>query len=492
MNITEAFAAHARSRPNHAAIEDGERIVTYAELEALADCAAANLLKEGIARGDIVALALPDSIEHVALLWALARIGAAAFPINMDLLRSENEVGLGGHQLKSVIVAQDAPTALLTTNVPLLKNLFVPVGNSELPAAAAGGRQPLCCVQSSGTTGTPKTFVKSHAQMIASFHSETPSLCWTAEDRYLALIRLSFSASSRNCLAALFAGATIILDHSKTADELNRAIRDRRVTVTTMTPLHLRPMLAYAAGNATCYPLLRSLRVVTAAITAEELALARERLTPNVVIVYGANELSWISVASPADQDAYPGTVGLPVPGVEAEIVDHDRQPVPPGEVGLLRLRSDCAATGYLDDPVADARNFQDGWFYPMDLATINDDGYIFLKGRADDLISVDGIKFYPVETEAVLLRHPAVRDAAVFGWPHPLQGQVTVAAVTTDAPVTRRGIKAFCVRHLAPYKVPRIIMLLDEMPRTSTGKILKRRLKEKLRQKIAERRAKF
>ena len=97
MNITEAFAAHARSRPNHAAVEDGEQIVTYAELEALADCAAANLLKEGIARGDIVALALPDSIVHVALLWALARIGAAAFPINMDLLRSENEVGLGGH-----------------------------------------------------------------------------------------------------------------------------------------------------------------------------------------------------------------------------------------------------------------------------------------------------------------------------------------------------------------------------------------------------------
>ncbi len=488
MNITDAFAAHAKSRPGHAAVEDSERSVTYAQLEALANCAAANLLKEEIAAGDIVAMALPDSIEHVALLWALARIGAVAFPVNAELLRSEDEVGLGGRELKVVIVYSAAPAFPSTMRAILLARIFAPSGEQELPVAAPSGQQPLCCVQSSGTTGQAKTFFKSHQQMIASFHSGTPSLAWTADDRYLALIRLSFSASARNCLAALFAGATIVLNRDKQAKDLVESMRQKRITVTTLTPLHLRPLLNYAAGRALLLPLLHSLRVVSAAITAEELTQARQTLTPHVFIVYGANELSWISVASPAEQDAHPGTIGKPVPGVEAEIVDTDPQPVPAGEAGLIRLRSDCAVSGYLNSPEADARNFRDGWFYPMDLATMNKDGYLFLKGRADDLISFDGIKFYPIEVEAILLTHPAVRDAAVFSWPHALHGQVAVAALTTDAPVTRDAIKAFCARHLAPYKVPRIVMLLDKMPRNPAGKILKHRLKERLKSRIAAR----
>ncbi len=489
MNIADAFHAHAEGQSGHAAVEDGKRSVTYAQLEALANCAAANLLEQGIAAGDIVAMALPDSIEHVALLWALARIGAVAFPVNAELLQSEDEVGLGGRELKAAIVDGSAPALLSATRTILLKQIFARNLQAELPAMAPGGRRPLCCVQSSGTTGRAKTFFKSHDQMIASFHSGTPSLCWTAEDRYLALIRLGFSASARNCLAALFAGATIILDHDKRAEDLARSLQEKRITVATLTPLHLRPLLNYAAGKELLFPLLRSLRVVTAAITAEELARARQLLTPNVYIVYGANELSWISVASPADQDAYPGTVGRPVPGVEAEIVDTDHQPVPPGDAGLLRLRSDCAASGYLNDREADARNFQGGWFYPQDLAVINEDGYLFLQGRADDLISVDGIKFYPIETETVLLSHPAIREAAVFAWPHPLHGEVAAAAVASDTAVTRQDIKAFCARHLAPYKVPRIVMLLSKMPRNPAGKIVKRRLKEGLKRKIAARR---
>lgn len=487
MNIAEVFAAHAESRPGDAAVEDGERIVTYAELAAMAGSAANYLQQEGIAPGDIVGLALPDSVEHVALFWSLAQIGAVVFPINAPLLRCEAEVGLGRNQLKAVIIAHAAPALPSETRVIQLAAIFADHLKTRPPAAAPGGHAPLCCIQSSGTTGKPKTFLMSHNQLIASFQSREEFLRWTAEDRYAAFIRPSFSAGCRLCFAALFAGATVIFMTSNSVGELVRLVQDKRVTVTSLTPLHLRPLLKYAADKELLFPQLRSLRVVTAGVTADERDLARQHVTPNVIIVYGSNEQAWITAATPADQDAYPDSVGRPVAGVEVEIVGQDNQPLPFGSVGRIRMRSDHIATGYLNNPEADARAFRDGWFYPMDLAAINQDGYIFLKGRADDLISVDGIKFYPVETEAVLLRHPAVRDAAVFGWPHPLHDQVTVAAVTTDAPVTRQRIKAFCVRHLAPYKVPRTIMLLDEMPRTTTGKILKRRLKERLRRKIAE-----
>ena len=486
MNIAEAFAAQARRRPGHATVEDGKRIVSYGELETLVNGAAANLRAEGIAPGDIVGLALPNSIEHVALLWALASIGAIFFPVNTSLLRSAGEVGLGTRQLKGVIVLESAPALPSGTNPMLLERIFAKTPDAGRAFVAPGGSNPLCCVQSSGTTGTPKTFVRSHDQMIASFHDGAPSLRWTNEDRYLALIRLRFSASCRNCLAALFAGATFLINRTENAEEIVSRVQQQRVTVTTLTPIHLRLLLDYAAGKPPVIPLIRSLRVVAAAITARELMLARRHLTPNVFVVYGANELSWISVAAPADQDAYPGTVGRPVPGVEAEIVDQDHQPLPCGNAGLLRLHSDCAATGYLNDAEADARAFRDGWFYPMDLAVINEAGYIFLKGRADDIISCDGIKFYPIEVEQVLLSHPDVREAAVFGWPHLRHGQVAVAAITTGGAGTGEKPTDFCRRHLAPFMVPQLVMRVAEMPRTPNGKILKRELKQMLRRQLA------
>ena len=168
-------------------------------------------------------------------------------------------------------------------------------------------------------------------------------------------------------------------------------------------------------------------------------------------------------------------------------MVDGEHQPLPFGSVGLIRVRAECAATGYLNDPEADARAFRDGWFYPMDLAAINDDGYIFLKGRADDLISFEGIKFYPVEVENVLLSHPDVTEAAVFGWPHPRHGEVAVAVVTSSAPAISDDLPAFCRRRMAGYKVPRVFTLAPEMPRNSMGKILKDKLKEDLKQTLAK-----
>ncbi len=465
MNIAEAFAAHALSRPGDAAVEDGERIVTWAELEALANRSAAHLTREGIAPGDIVALALPESVEYIALLWSLAWIGAVIFPINAELLRSEDEVGLGARQLKAVIMEESAPALPSGTTTLPLERIFAETPQAENPAAARGGRQPLSCMQSSGTTGKPKTFLLNHDQVIASFQSDQESLRWTPEDRYVVLVRPSFSAGCRLCLIALIAGAA----------------------VTSLTPLHLRSLLEIAAGKEPIFPSLRSLRVSTGAITARERDLARRHVTPNIVIIYGCNEQFGISTALPADQDAEPDPAGRLIPGLEAQIVDEDHQPLPFDAVGLLRVRSDHTASGYLNDPEADARTFRDGWFYPMDLAAINEAGYIFLKGRADDMISCDGIKFYPIEVENVLLSHPDVKEAAVFGWPHPLHGEVAMAAVTTGTPETSKTLKDFCLQRLAAYKAPQLVMRMVEMPRNPAGKILKRRLKERMRRKIDE-----
>ena len=187
------------------------------------------------------------------------------------------------------------------------------------------------------------------------------------------------------------------------------------------------------------------------------------------------------------ESGAHPIAGGL-VEDIEAQVVDGDDRPLPAGEVGFARFRGPGFATSYLDNPEATARAFRDGWFYPMDLAAINEDGYVFLKGRADDIISCDGIKFYPIEVETVLMSHPAVTAAAVFGWPHSLHGEESVAAVTVTEPASQNDIRSFCTQRMAEHMVPRIIMIMPELPRNPMGKILKGEIKETLKRKLAKR----
>lgn len=481
MNITHAFAENARNRPGHPAVEHGSRIVTYGELESMANGMAVKLCDLGVGPGDIVAVLLPDSIEHVALFLALARIGAVIFPINVQVLRDSHVAGLGGHPMKFA-VARDASAAVPAgTKAISARSLFAASDEAsarDLPLAA-GDDMPLACAQSSGTTGTPKTFQMSHRKISAIILNRHPLLQLKPDDRYIAMLRLGFFGGWRNSLSALSWGATIIVNQARSTEGLVRYIRDKRVTTTAMTPSHVRTLLKFANGRPAIFPDMRALRVATGAISKTERAQARRHLTPNVVLAYGCNELNFISLASPDDQDARPDSVGRPTPGVEAEIVDEEGRPLTNGDVGLIRVRAARSATEYLNNPEATARTFRDGWVYPMDLAAIDDDGYIFLKGRADDRISVDGIKFYPIEVENVLRDHPGVEDVAVFGWPHRHHGEVPVAAYTADTPVKRRSLEAYCRKNLASYKVPRVFVPVEDLPRNPMGKIVRADLKE-------------
>ena len=132
--------------------------------------------------------------------------------------------------------------------------------------------------------------------------------------------------------------------------------------------------------------------------------------------------------------------------------------------------------------PEASRRAFRDGWYYPGDLAAIDSDGFIYFKGRADDVINLEGVKFYPIEIERALLAHPAITEAAVFGWPDSRRGEVAVAFVVATTPLTVPELQEFCRKHIAAYKVPPWFGFVDKMPRNAAGKIMKAQLKEMFR----------
>jgi len=171
-------------------------------------------------------------------------------------------------------------------------------------------------------------------------------------------------------------------------------------------------------------------------------------------------------------------------------VVDENEAPLPLGEIGRIRFRGPSYFPREYDNPEATARHFRDGWFYPGDVAVMNDERYVFLKGRADDVINNAGVKYHPAEVEAVLLSHPGVVDAAVIAGPHAVFGEVSVACVVRSGNVTPGDLGKFCAGRIALHKAPAWYWFLDELPRIATGKADKKKLKEMFRRQLDSRSA--
>ena len=486
MNIADILTEHARDRAGHPAIEDGGRTVMFGELDDLVDTAAANIQAAGIEPGDIVAVLLGDSADHLIVLCALARVGAVIFSLNGAASHAELQQSLESVNIKAVVTA--------ATKVPEGEFIRLRVKALCQPAVkpfdgpSAGDSDPVMLIQSSGTTGAPKSFLRSHDDVIAWVGRYAHGQSWTADDRCLSLTRMAFNVGRNISLGMLRLGATVVINRSRTHPELAALVGDKRISYLKLTPFHLIPLLDYAADKAPLFPNLRAMVVGSAPTTHAQRLLARERLTPNCFEQLGSNEAGLLALALPADQDVYPDAVGRIVEGVEAQIVDDKDQPVPIGEVGLVRFRGAGYPTRYLDDPVATVRAFRDGWFYPGDLAALNEEGYLFFKGRADDVINNAGAKFYPIEVEAALLAHPDVSEAAVFGWPHVQFGEAAVACIVAEPAPSADDLKMFCAQQIAGYKVPQIIHVMAKLPKNAMGKISKRDLKNTIQRIVAAR----
>ncbi|MDJ0949147.1 MAG: class I adenylate-forming enzyme family protein [Alphaproteobacteria bacterium] len=491
MNPADILAEHARTRPDHPAIEDGDRIVNYGELNDRVASAAANLQRAGIEPGDIVGIMLPDSADYLITLCAVANAGAVTFAIDPQLPPREKECSLVDVPVKAIIAQADAQPVPNVTRLPLDRVVRPQAENPE-PFVAPNLQpdHPHTFVQTSGTTGNPKRLLLSHAQRADFIERNMRTEGWVSTDRYLAVVQMTFSIGRVSCIGMLHIGATVVINSATSAAELVSRVQDQRITILRLTSAHLRGLLDHAAHrSADDLPLFPNLRMlaVTAAPTAHELRLlVRTSLTPNLLERYGTNEIGVVAVSAPPDQDAYPDSLGRVIDGIQAQVVDANDQPLPSGQAGLIGFRGPRLPTEYYRNAEATAQCFRDGWFYPGDLAALNEDGYVFFKGRADDVINNQGAKFYPVEIETVLLSHPAVTEAAVFGWPHKQFGECAVAVVVAKAQITAEALAQFCRERIAAYKVPVWIMFVSAMPKNPMGKIVKARLREMFRGQTA------
>jgi acyl-CoA synthetase (AMP-forming)/AMP-acid ligase II len=470
MPLDSVLRLHARNRPGKTAIIANGRHVSYASLDRMVDGAAHRLADEGVRAGMLVGVALRDHAEHLIALYALARLGAVILPMDCRWAFAEKAAMAEHFRPDRVLVeADDEPEARHRWTA--LEQGWIRESDRPYHDAGITGEAPMVLSLSSGTTGIPKGPRATHRQFESRFMVYWINLGLNAQDTYVAVTPLYFGGGRAFCMAMLFVGATVsILSPRTRMAELVTHVREIGGTAIFLVPTMIRRLLNENLPGL-AFPTIRVLISSGSALHPEERLAIRRRLTPNLFEFYSSTEGGGVSVLSPADCDRHPDSVGRPAFRVEVEIVGEDHRPLPPDSVGRLRYRSPASARAYHGADGGDA--FRDGWFYPGDLARLDAEGFLYLHGRAKDIIIRGGVNIHPQDVERIVAAIPGVRDVAVAGAPSRELGEEVAAFVVADG-VTAEAVAAHCRACLAPYKVPTIIRFLPELPRNNGGKVVK------------------
>jgi acyl-CoA synthetase (AMP-forming)/AMP-acid ligase II len=460
-----------------------DRQLPLPELAERADALAAALAADGVTAGDRVALMASNRPEFVVAVYAIWRLGAVVallspawkrYEVAHALALAAPRYALGDHP----VLAELMPMRHLDEPVPP----GAPVGAP--PAGAAAVEADALLVFSSGTTGLPKAVRHTHASLAAGVRHWRDALGLTADDRIQVVTPPSHILGLLNILTALSVGARVRLHRRFDIEVMLATIAEDRITV----EMAVAPIALAIAGH----PDLESFDLssrrfimwgatpVTAAVAAEVTRRTGVRWVP----AYGTSELP-VLACSPTDRAGLDGsvlhTVGQPVPGVELQVVDMETgAPLPPGVPGEIRARSDSLMAGYLPAE-ATSEVLRDGWFHTGDVGVLDADGRLRITDRCKEMIKVRGFQVAPAEIEAVLHEHPAVADCGVFGVPDANDGEAVVAAVALRAPVEEAELTALVGDRLASYKRLSRVVVVPEIPRLPSGKLLRRLLKERL-----------
>lgn len=512
MNLVEQIRQQAFEQPEKIAYYFTGKGTSYAELEHTVGRFASALQDMGVEKGDHVALLLGNTPHFIISLYATMRLGATAIPINpvytpdeisyiiqngdvkaviaLDMLLPLVEIGIKTFpKVEGYIICETTPDigkkyAALSDAARGKAKLFTHVlagASSTVEPVAVHTDDTAVILYTSGTTGHPKGAMLTHGNLYSNARDVGNYLQMSEEDRVITTLPV-FHVFALTVVvnAPLMKGATLLLAPRFSPGEIFKLAEDYQATVFAGVPTMFNFLYQFEEGNPEAFAHLRLAISGGASLPVALLHNFEEKFNVRVSEGYGLSEASPVTCFNPLDRERKAGSIGQSIINVENKVVDVNGEEVPVGEVGELIVRGPNVMKGYYKMPEETAMAIRDGWLYTGDLARKDEEDYFFIVDRKKDMIIVGGYNVYPREVEEVLFTHPNVVEAAVVGFPDPDFGEAVHAyVVLKDKAISAEVLKQYCAEHIVKYKVPKTIEILDELPKNSTGKILRRSLKE-------------
>ncbi|HJR19957.1 MAG TPA: long-chain fatty acid--CoA ligase [Actinomycetota bacterium] len=502
MNVSDLLRRTAQRIGHKPALIFHDQPIGYAELDREVDRAAAGFAALGVRPGDRVGLLVHNIPHFVYAYLGLARAGGVTIPLNTMYTADEVSFILADADARAVVVSEPFAGTVdgMRDTLPMLEHVVVagtsaPMGamtweqmlgrgTGEPPSVQPGPDDLAVLAYTSGTTGRPKGAMLTHANLLANLEQMSQAeLLAEAEDDVVLLALPMFHIYALNVILGLTTrvGATAVLMERFDATGSLDAVERHGVTILFGAP----PMfIAWLNTPGVERFDLSKVRVAisgAAPLPGAVLEDFRRKLGITIWEGYGLTETAPGVTSNAMGQEAKPGSIGKPLPGVEVRIVDASGDDVEDGDPGEIIVRGPNVFRGYWRQDQATAEVIVDGWFHTGDVGYADADGYIFLVDRKKDLIIVSGFNVYPREVEDAIFRHPKVADTAVVGIPHPYTGEAVKAFVVLKPgeATTEEEILEFCRRSLARFKCPQVVEFVKELPHLPTGKVLRRLLRD-------------
>lgn len=497
MNLVDMIDGAAAKFGEKAMIVSGAQSYSYAEAMAASHRAARHLSEAGIVEGDRIAVMALNTPEFIIAAIAIWRLGASIVPVNHKLSAPEVRTIADHSAAKLLLYSKSLERALETDALSITAALldgedspFAPrsIGHPIEPIAARdlAADQPAQILYTSGTTGKPKGCVHTHASVVNTATLSAVAFGMTPSDRTLIAMPIWHAAPLNNfTMTTLFVGGTIVVMREYEPEAFLRCLQNDRVTVYFGAPVSFALPLSLPGGlEGYDFSSIRALCYGGGPISAD---LAKTLLeayrTDRFYQIYGMTEAGPTgTLLYPEEQLRKAGSIGRSaMAGVDMRLMHADGRPARAGETGEIWIRSASLMRHYLDNPEATNAAVEGGWYKTGDLARMDEDGYLFIVDRLQDMIISGGENVYSKEVEDALLKVEGVRDCAVIGVPHPEWGETVAAVIVADngMDVREEAVRSALRPHLAAYKIPRRFILADTLPRTPTGKVVKPELRK-------------